>query len=104
MVDDNSEMRSYLRRVLAGHFDVETVADGQAALAAIRSSRPDLVLTDVMMPDSMGSTSFERSGPIRRPRGLPVIMLSARAGRRALSAGLTPVPTTTWSNRSARSS
>jgi hypothetical protein len=37
VVDDNSDMRSYLRRVLAGHFDVQTVRDGQAALAAIRT-------------------------------------------------------------------
>ncbi len=88
VVDDNSEMRSYLRRVLAGHFDVETVPDGQAALAAIRSSRPDLVLTDVMMPELDG---FEFLRAIRADPDtarLPVIMLSARAGQESSVGGL----------------
>ena len=88
VVDDNSDMRSYLRRVLAGHFNVETVADGRAALAAIQSSRPDLVLTDVMMPELDG---FEFLRAIRSDPDtarLPVIMLSARAGQESSVGGL----------------
>jgi signal transduction histidine kinase/DNA-binding response OmpR family regulator len=88
VVDDNAEMRGYLRRVLAGHFEVETVADGKAALAAIRSSRPDLVLTDVMMPELDG---FEFLGAIRgdpEMARIPVIMLSARAGQESSVEGL----------------
>ena len=88
VVDDNSEMRNYLRRVLAGHFDVETVADGQEALAAIRSSPPDLILTDVMMP---GLDGFEFLRAIRadpETTRLPVIMLSARAGEESSVGGL----------------
>ena len=88
VVDDNAEMRSYLRRVLAGHFDVETAPDGQAALAAIRSSPPDLVLTDVMMPGLDGFTFLHaiRSDP--ETARLPVIMLSARAGQESAVGGL----------------
>ena len=50
LADDNADMREYVRRLLAGRYDVRTVADGEAALAAARAERPDLVLTDVMMP------------------------------------------------------
>jgi signal transduction histidine kinase/FixJ family two-component response regulator len=88
VVDDNSEMRSYLRRVLAGHFEVETVPDGQAALAAIQSSRPDLVLTDVMMPELDGFEFLEAIRADPQTARLPVIMLSARAGQESSVGGL----------------
>jgi DNA-binding response OmpR family regulator/serine phosphatase RsbU (regulator of sigma subunit)/anti-sigma regulatory factor (Ser/Thr protein kinase) len=88
VVDDNSEMRGYLRRVLAGHFEVETVSDGQAALAAIRSSRPDLVLTDVMMPELDGFEFLRAVRADPETARLPVIMLSARAGQESSVGGL----------------
>ena len=50
LADDNVDMRDYVRRLLAERFDVEAVGDGEAALAAAERDRPDLVLTDVMMP------------------------------------------------------
>ena len=88
VVDDNSEMRSYLRRILAGHFDVQTVADGQAALAAVQSSRPDLVLTDVMMPELDGFDFLRAIRADPETARLPVIMLSARAGHESAVGGL----------------
>ncbi|MGL4554299.1 MAG: hybrid sensor histidine kinase/response regulator, partial [Gemmataceae bacterium] len=50
VADDNADMRQYVTRLLAGRYEVEAVADGEAALAAARRRPPDLVLTDVMMP------------------------------------------------------
>ena len=41
LADDNADMRSYVRRLLAGRYDVHAVADGEAALAAARADRPD---------------------------------------------------------------
>jgi PAS domain S-box-containing protein len=64
------------------------VPDGQAALDAISRSKPDLVLTDVMMPRLDG---FSLLREIRRDpnlRDLPVILLSARAGEEARVEGL----------------
>ena len=49
-VDDNAEMRDYVKRLLAERFDVTAVGDGEAALDAIRAERPELVLSDVMLP------------------------------------------------------
>ena len=46
--DDNADMRDYLKRLLSAHWSVEAVADGDAALAAIRRRPPDLVLSDVV--------------------------------------------------------
>ena len=88
LADDNADMREYAGRLLGKFWEIELVADGEAALAAIRKRRPDLVLTDVMMPrlDGFGLIQAIRSDD--KLRDLPVIMLSARAGEEARLEGL----------------
>jgi signal transduction histidine kinase/DNA-binding response OmpR family regulator len=69
-------------------YAVDVVADGVAALAAARARRPDLLLTDVMMPQMDG---FELLRAVRADgqlADLPVVMLSARAGEEAQVEGL----------------
>ena len=81
-------MREYVRRLLGARYDVEAVADGEAALAAVRSRPPDLVLADVMMPglDGLGLARALRADA--RTRSIPVILLSARAGEESRIEGL----------------
>jgi signal transduction histidine kinase len=88
LADDNADMRDYVCRLLGTHYDIEPVADGQAALEAARRRRPDLVLSDVMMPglDGFGLLHALRADP--QLRELPVILLSARAGEEAKVEGL----------------
>jgi PAS domain S-box-containing protein len=88
LADDNADMRAYVRRLLSDRYEVEAVADGEAALAAIRENVPDLVVTDVMMPklDGFGLLRELRDDP--KTRTLPVILLSARAGEEARIEGL----------------
>ena len=88
VVDDNADMRDYLRRLLGARHRVEAVGDGEAALAAINTRVPDLVLTDIMMPrlDGMGLLARLRADP--RTKTLPVIFLSARAGEESRIEGL----------------
>ncbi len=80
LADDNADMRQYLQRILSAHYEVEAVCDGQAALDAVQRSLPDLILTDVAMPrlDGFGLLKALRSDP--RTSGLPIVMLTARAG------------------------
>ena len=89
LADDNADMREYIRRLLADQgYAVETAADGAAALAAARRTRPDLVLSDVMMP---GLDGFGLLAALRRDPALgqlPIILLSARAGEEARVEGL----------------
>ncbi|WNG37008.1 response regulator [Archangium violaceum] len=89
LVDDNEDMRGYLRSLLeeAG-YTVEAVADGTSALEAIRLRRPELVLSDVMMPglDGFALISALKADP--RTASTPVILLSARAGEEATVEGL----------------
>ncbi|HEY9909565.1 MAG TPA: ATP-binding protein [Thermosynechococcaceae cyanobacterium] len=88
LADDNADMRDYLKRLLNQQYEVKAVADGMAALAAIRESMPDLVLSDVMMPnlDGFGLLRSLRSDPMTQE--IPLILLSARAGEEARIEGL----------------
>jgi signal transduction histidine kinase len=76
-------MRDYVRRLLAGHYDVEAVADGEEALAAASRARPDLVLSDVMMPKLDGHALVRALRADPALRDVPVVLLSARAGEEA---------------------
>jgi signal transduction histidine kinase/DNA-binding response OmpR family regulator len=88
LVDDNTDMREYVGRLLTQHWQVETAADGLEALERVRHSLPDLVLTDVMMPnlDGFGLLRALRADP--RTRSVPILMLSARAGEDSRVEGL----------------
>jgi signal transduction histidine kinase len=88
VADDNADMREYLTRILSAHWHVDAVADGLQALAAARKQRPDLIVTDVMMPslDAFGLVRELRADAALRT--IPVIMLSARAGEEARIEGI----------------
>ncbi|NJL23602.1 MAG: response regulator [Leptolyngbyaceae cyanobacterium SM1_3_5] len=88
LADDNADMRDYVQRLLSEFYEVEAVADGEAALQAIDRRIPDLVLTDVMMPrlDGFGLLQALRSRP--ETQEIPIILLSARAGEGAKVEGL----------------
>ena len=88
VVEDNADMRAYLRSVLAPYWHVEAVADGVRALDAVRARPPDLVLTDVMMPELDGFALLRALRADARTRAIPVVMLSARAGEEVRVDGL----------------
>jgi signal transduction histidine kinase/DNA-binding response OmpR family regulator len=88
LADDNADMREYATRLLTPHYELKIVADGEAALQAMHARRPDLIVSDVMMPrlDGFGLLAATRADP--ELRDLPVILLSARAGDEARMEGL----------------
>jgi DNA-binding response OmpR family regulator len=76
VVDDDEAIRVLLTRYLEMEgFSVEQVRDGGSALAAIASSKPDLVLLDLMLPTQDGLDILTR---LRRDSDVPVILLTAR--------------------------
>jgi DNA-binding response OmpR family regulator len=81
LADDNADMRDYVARLCrAQGWRVDAVSDGAMALEHARRDRPDVVLTDVMMP---GLDGFELLRELRGDAAtatIPIIMLSARAG------------------------
>ncbi|MBD2079054.1 ATP-binding protein [Leptolyngbya sp. FACHB-17] len=88
LADDNADMRHYLQRLLKEHYEVEAVADGQAALESARAQLPDLVLTDVMMPRLDGFELLRQLRADSQTREIPILLLSARAGEEAAVEGL----------------
>jgi PAS domain S-box-containing protein len=88
LADDNADMRDYVGRLLASRYDVEVVPDGEAALAAIARRKPDLLLTDVMMPrlDGIQLLTHLRADP--QTSTMPIILLSARAGEESRVEGM----------------
>jgi signal transduction histidine kinase len=88
VVDDDADTRGYLCTALGAQFAVEAVCDGRVALDAARRAPPDLVLTDVMMPNLDGFGLLRALRADERTRAIPVVMLSARASEEARVDGL----------------
>lgn len=88
LADDNADMRDYVRRLLEGRYQVIAVSDGQQALECCRRRRPDLVITDIMMPRLDGFELLRAFRADPQTATVPVIMLSARAGEEARLGGL----------------
>ncbi len=88
IADDNADMRDYLSRLLSERYDVVAAADGRLALDSIQKRAPDLVVSDIMMPnlDGLGLLQALRSNPATNT--IPVVLLSARAGEEARVEGI----------------
>ncbi|MFZ1286303.1 MAG: MtrAB system response regulator MtrA [Candidatus Phosphoribacter sp.] len=86
IVDDDLALAEMLGIVLRQEgLEVSHVADGGEALAVFRSSRPDLVLLDVMLPTMDGMEVCRR---IRAESGVPIVMLTARTDTIDIVVGL----------------
>lgn len=87
VVDDNPDMRDYLQRLLQPYYTVDMAANGQLALERIQQQVPELVISDVMMPEMDGVTLLHHLKGDPDTSGIPIILLSARAGEEAKIAG-----------------
>ncbi|WKB51700.1 ATP-binding protein [Eleftheria terrae] len=88
LCDDNADLRDYLVRLLSRGHDVQAVADGLAALQAVREGAFDLVVSDIMMPGLDGLGLLKALREDHRTSSVPVILLSAQAGEEARLEGL----------------
>ena len=82
IVDDNTANMKLVRVLLSGEgYDVRTALDAEAALAELRSSRPDLILMDIQLPgmDGLELTRKLKSDPATR--NIKIVGLTAYAMR-----------------------
>ncbi len=89
VVDDEPQITRVLRTALTGSgYEVRTAEDGHAGLRSAREWQPDLVITDVSMPNMTG---IELCGQLRAESEIPIIVLSVKGEERtkveALDAG-----------------
>ncbi|EUC55586.1 sensory histidine kinase, putative [Rhizoctonia solani AG-3 Rhs1AP] len=77
VVDDNADMRGYVRKIFTPYLTVLEARDGVEALRIARSQRLNLVLCDVMMPRMSGPELLTRFREERRTKLLPVIFVTA---------------------------
>jgi signal transduction histidine kinase/class 3 adenylate cyclase len=83
LVDDNADMRGYLERVLRNQYRLAVAKDGLEALELTKSLRPDLIVSDGMMPRMSGYDLLKAVRGDHALRSIPVILLTARAGTEA---------------------
>lgn len=81
MVEDNAELRAYLRRHLEDRYRVVEAANGREGLEVARAAVPDLILCDIMMPEMDGEELCRAVRADPELAFLPVVMLTARSSR-----------------------
>ena len=79
IVDDNADMRTYLRTLLSDKYHVVEAADGESGLKVARDTVPDLIVSDVMMPVMDGLQFCRKIKDDTMTSHIPVILLTARS-------------------------
>ena len=79
IVDDNADIRTYLRSILQSKYSVLEAEDGQRGLELAREQVPDLIVSDVMMPVMNGLEFCQQVKKDIMSSHIPVILLTARA-------------------------
>ena len=80
IVDDNDDIRNYIKQLLINEYRVLEARDGVEAEKMVKQSKPELIITDVMMPERDGLEFVGRLKQSREYAGIPIIMLTAKAG------------------------
>lgn len=88
VVEDNADMRAYVRSHLGDRFVVEEASTGQEGLVAAQRLVPDLILSDVMMPEMNGFAMLEALRQDARTSHIPVVLLTAKADAESRLLGL----------------
>ncbi len=88
IVDDDLEIVKYLRKELAGDFHIETCNNGLDALQKIFKKQPDIIISDVMMPELDGLTLCRKIKQNTSLNHIPVILLTAKSDENTNLQGL----------------
>ena len=79
IIDDNADLRVYLRSILQDHYTVIEAADGEEGLKVAHEQIPDIIVSDVMMPVMNGLEFCQHVKTDSLTSHVPVILLTARA-------------------------
>ena len=77
IVEDNDELKEYLRRTLAENYHVQVCSNGKSALCIVKEYFPDLIISDIMMPEMRGDELCQKVKNDIDTSHIPVILLTA---------------------------
>lgn len=78
LVDDDPEIRRFIKDILKSNFKIKEAHNGQVALDMIKQKTPDLIISDVMMPVMGGVEFIKKVKSNELTRHIPIILLSAK--------------------------
>ncbi len=88
VIEDNPDMRAYIRKGVAPYYQVIEARSGEEGLVRARENLPHLVICDVMMPHMDGLTLCRTFREEPKLRMVPVILLTAKVSQEAIIEGL----------------
>src|SRR5690606_10819139 len=88
VVEDNADMRQFLKEQLIKQYKVQEAIDGEDGLRKAILNVPDLIITDLMMPKMDGMKFCQKIKTDRNTSHIPVIMFTAKDGIENKMAGL----------------
>jgi signal transduction histidine kinase/DNA-binding response OmpR family regulator/ligand-binding sensor domain-containing protein len=88
IVEDNYDMRQYIRESLLENFSLEEAINGEQGIRIAEKVIPDLIITDLMMPKIDGNELTKRLKNNEKTSHIPIIILTAKSGQENLIEGL----------------
>lgn len=80
VVEDHDDMRQYIAGHLASRYNVKEAKNGKQAMELIGRQQPDLIISDLMMPEMDGMSLLQHIRKSNRTKHIPFVLLTARAG------------------------
>jgi len=80
IVEDNNDVRSFIAEQLRGEYKILEASNGMEGIAVSQGTIPDLIITDLMMPEMDGYAFSEKIRSDEKTSHIPIIMLTAKAG------------------------
>ncbi len=89
IVEDNDELRNYLKQTLAETYIVQTCENGKEALTIVKEYKPNLIISDIMMPEMRGDEMCKIIKSNIETSHIPVILLTALSDEKSVLQGIT---------------